>query len=103
MISTVGSKQEDCGSRNGAILCGVCMFSPGLCLNMTVNGCLPLCVSLAVDWQPIQSIPRHWPCDGMDWPLVLCDPKLNKEKKVDGVMYPPIFSSKFLSHLILCT
>lgn len=76
---------------------------PWLVLEHDCECCLPLCVSLAFDWQPVQSVPRHWPCDGMDWPLVLCDPKLNKEKKVDGVMYSPTFSSKFLSHLILCT
>lgn len=76
------------------------MFSPGLCLNMTVNvACLSV---LALHLTG--SLSRAYPAtDGMDWPLVLCDPKLNKEKKVDGVMYSPTFSSKFLSHLILCT
>lgn len=68
---------------------------PWLVFERDCECCLPLCVSLAVDWQPVQSVPRLWPCDGMDWPLVLCDPKRNKWKKWMELCILQLFQANF--------
>ena len=85
----------------GALLCGVCMFSPcqrgfppgapasshspktcrligdsklPVGVNVSVNGCLSLCVSPVIVWRPVQGVPRLSPSvswDRLQPPLIL--------------------------------